>query len=311
MKSLGFSSCALTIAAAALLAACNNRAVPAGPPAVGDRAAQHRRIPSLSAYLYTWDTGVQHIVVRTFPEGKHVRRIAEIGGLCTDPNAGNLYVVEGGGVTEYAPGGSSKITRATFPSDFIGGNCAVDPTTGNVAIPGSTNGRTTEGAVAVYTSLYGSPAIYLDPGVGELGFAGYDPQGNLFADQRFVLAELPHGSSTFTNYTVSLGRGRSLTGTVQWDGSYITAESAYLRPTIYRIVVGPSGATIVGKTRLPRQRSPTFTWIDGNTLISAYTPHGKPARAAYWSYPNPGHAPYRILNVFHPDSIVTGVAPSP
>jgi hypothetical protein len=85
---------------------------------------------------------------------------------------------------------------------------------------------------------------------------GYDSQGDLFIDGTTTsgsveFAELPIGSSTFTN--IALDKTLGDTGAVQWDGTYITVDDA---SAIYRLSISGSTGTVVGTTRVLGRKDP-------------------------------------------------------
>ena len=107
-------------------------------------------------------------------------------GDCVD-NAGNVFVVNfgtssggGGDVVEYAHGGTTPIKTLTYPNAYLNG-CAVDPTTGNLAVTDyrPSNGNRGKGGVLIYPSASGTPTKYVDPGMADYGYCAYDSAGNL------------------------------------------------------------------------------------------------------------------------------------
>jgi hypothetical protein len=295
--------------AAALLAGCGGSQTPVGAPraqeAFGKGAFQ---AASDKDYLYISDDGAYRIKVLTFPGGKPIRRFPGAGWLCTNPKSGNLYASYDG-LTEYAPGGSSKMGEAQYPQGSALRGCAVDPTTGSVAVVGS-EGYSKEAVVLVYRSIDKKPKVYADSNFYRFLFCGYDGQGNLFIDDASnVLFELPAGKTEITNITFSVGK-HVFAGTVQFDGTHITAEDPFYYPTIFRLSVSGSQGTVVGVTRLGSPhpfRFEKYTWIDKNTVLGSWG--GTPKRYAlgYWYYPKGGGPPFRLLDKLHPDFIATGI----
>ena len=81
--------------------------------------------------------------------------------------------------------------------------------------------------VAVFPAGSKNPISYntlLKP----LTYCGYDNVGNLFVDgfdgSKWGLSELPEGGSTFEKLTLDQSVGQP--GQVQWDGQYLSYESA-------------------------------------------------------------------------------------
>jgi hypothetical protein len=146
-------------------------------------------------------------------------------GICND-RSGDVWITNnlGASVVEYAHGATAPTAKLRDPKVYPLG-CSVDPTTGNLAVANiyATNG--THGSVAIYAGAQGSPAYYSDPEMYYVYFCGYDGSGNLFVDGRntsggFQFAELPKGSSTFRNITLS-GGTIYFPGNVFWDGTYV------------------------------------------------------------------------------------------
>src|SRR5579862_2898865 len=121
------------------------------------------------------------------------------GGLCSDAS-GDVYITDGEQGLIYAyPAGAS------LPDDVIDDrpeqpiSCAVDPTTGNLAVTNDLS--LSSGNVAIYAPGSDSkPTTYAAPNMTSYAFAAYDPSGNLYVDgggtkDAFELAVLYKGSS--------------------------------------------------------------------------------------------------------------------
>ena len=132
---------------------------------------------------------------------------------------------------EFAHGGTKPIKTLEDKSGF-GINCAVDPTTGNLAVTNSYDLGSHFGGVLIYTHAEGKAKQFIDHSIFFYGFLGYDPAGNLFVDgddffdsPRF--AEMPHGSRRFFNLTLS--HSFYWPGAVQWHGDELTVGAVTLR----------------------------------------------------------------------------------
>jgi hypothetical protein len=175
-------------------------------------------------------------------------------GECVD-KAGNVYVTstQSQNIVEYAHGGTSPIaTLADLPGEYPF-SCAVDPTTGNLAVTNLLSAYGT-GSVALFANAQGTPSIYADPDFQGMYFAAYDDAGNLFFDgtppggsSYFVFGELPKGASAIG--TVALNQSIGFPGGVSWDGKYV-AVGDQNAPAIYQFDITASGATEVGSTTL-------------------------------------------------------------
>jgi hypothetical protein len=170
-----------------------------------------------------------NVWVYTFPALKLAGELTgldpDILGLCSDAK-GHVFIPAGdrsggGKVLEFAHGGTTPI--ATISDQYRPQQCAVDPTTGNLAVTNVEGSYVAD--VAVYANIKRAPKIYRDPNIGYFWSVGHDNAGNLFADgqnsdqiRRF--ATLPKGAKTFTD--ISVNESLRLSFAVQWDGRYIT-----------------------------------------------------------------------------------------
>ncbi len=309
-----FAQFALTIAlAAAVFVSCSGSQPPIGAPGAAPqsyaRAQRQHQSSSAEMYLYVREWANRQIAVLTFPQGQKVRTFTDVGFLCTDPTTGDLYVI-GGELDEYAPGGVKKLGTATFPSGYAEQGCAVDPQTGSIAVASTQqDGSPTYAALLIYPDINAAPTIYIDSGASYFAFCGYDNNGNLFADGS-NFAELPSGGDNVVNIGLD---HPPLGGTVQWDGTYITAEDASNHPTIYRISVKGSTGTVVGRTKLGNRRfkAAIFSWIQGNVALAPWGDSRKNKFVGYWNYPEGGRKPSKVKRGFdYAYELVTGIVGS-
>lgn len=239
-----------------------------------------------SGFVYTF----------TYPGGSPVGHLGADadGGLCSD-QSGNVFVTDfkNEKVYEYAHGGTTPI--ATLSPDAQPLDCSVDPLTGNLATVNSDDENTT--SVSVFQNASGSPTKYTDASAGLGATCSYDDKGNLYvtggnASQPFLIAELPHGSATFTNITVSGDfRGGNF---LQWDGKYVSVTDAEPgKPvTVSRVEVSGSSGTVIGTTKLQGSVGYVkYFWIQGGTLITPKSGGGPRGRKiGLWKYPSGGSA---------------------
>jgi hypothetical protein len=297
-----FDRHALNVSAVAVvLAGCGGSQPPFGAQGAIKYTHAVPEIQPQSSYLYVWEVNSTDVAVVAYPAFKIVRRLKATGSLCTDPRTGNLYVNNGNYIAEYAPGGSSQIGSTGLPYGYSGQGCAVDPTTGDVAIVGlkwQTSPKVA--AVLVYSSLNESPVSYTDSNVASFDFAGFDDKGNLFIDDATSLTELPNGSSTFVPIQLSQ---HHLGGTVQWDGEYITVETPHPHMMIYRVAIQGSTGKIVGTTKVGVRRNrfdlPLYSWIYGGVVIAPAGNQKFNKDIGVWSYPDGGKAPSQTFGTFH------------
>jgi hypothetical protein len=227
------------------------------------------------------------VTVYSYPKGKLVGKLGHFYrplGECVD-QAGNVFVANGTAqVFEYAHGGKKRIATLTM-SGYQPESCAVDPTTGNLAVTWDQN--ESQGYVAIYQDAKGTPTLY---GNGNMlfNFCGYDNAGNLFIDGEaphyFAFAELPKGSSTLENIT--LDQNIEHAGAVQWDGKYMAVGDDATQ-TIYQFTISGSSGTLKGTTSLGNAQSVYQWWIDGGKVVGS---DDLPSTVWYWHYPDGGAA---------------------
>jgi hypothetical protein len=236
---------------------------PLGPQSVG--GAGSAQILSASARFELKRTGVVEYVSEfpgdliefDYPKSEspigQITGLSSPGGPCTK-GSHTFWVSTGASspseIEEFAVGGRKPI-KTLHP----GGNCAVDPATGDLAV------------------LAGSGVVIFKGGSGSgktfstvLGyFDGYDNRSDLFVDgftsgNSVGLAELPKGGSKFQTITTS--NSVQFPGSVQWDGTYLTvfdqAASAFYQYTVrgtkatLKGTVSLSGASDCGQTSIAR-----------------------------------------------------------
>jgi hypothetical protein len=210
--------------------------------------------------LYVSDGGAREVVVYSYPAGELVGELTNLddpAGACSDAQ-GNVWIVNSASfqIVEFAHGGKRAKARL---SDYGAANplgCAVDPTTGNLAVTnvGTASGG---GGFSIYAGAKGSAENYQDSDLMYAYFCGYDNEGNLFIDglngaYSFVLVELPSGSET--PQTISLSGNVAFPGGVAWDGKYMAIGDQYYQgkraSAIFQYSVAGSAGTLEGTTTL-------------------------------------------------------------
>jgi hypothetical protein len=312
MRSLDFSRCAFTSCVAAMLTGCGGSQPPIGVPSAiphTSALATHAgggkswMLPEAGGgdLLYASSTKSTSVLVFDYSSGKVVQSIkAPALGLCSD-SAGNVFMTNGtNSIAEYAHGGTSPI--ATF--DDAGHwpqACAIDPTTGNLAVVGAQADETTAN-VAIFPNTgsgFGTPTVYTDSSVNSLTWCAYDDSGNLFANASLgydteALDELPSGGSSLMR--VAINQTMSKAGSIQWDGKYLAmADPIYGKPhgpaTVYQLQISGSAATVVSKTKLygPRNKNdalgPQLVIQNGAILY----PESNARNVGSWEYPQGGN----------------------
>jgi DNA-binding beta-propeller fold protein YncE len=182
---------------------------------------------------------------------------SEPQGMCSDA-AGNVWVTNTGTdqIIQLSRTGS-QLKTLTDPTGFPVG-CAVNKQNGDLAVTNIID-SSANGEVLVYANATGTPEEITSPTVFEFFFPAYDNAGNLYADGEgsfgYALTELPAGSSTLTDLTVS-GGTVFFPGGLNWD----TSTSSLLlgdqecgggaASCVYAATVSGGTATITGVTNL-------------------------------------------------------------
>jgi hypothetical protein len=260
---------------AALLAGCSGASLPGtSAPTVPQQASRGHSVRSSwmapqaarSSLIYVSSVLTNDVYAYSYSTHQLVGTLTGFQtpyGLCSD-KSGDVWVANDGAsnMVEYAHGGTSALTTLSDSSEYPEG-CAVDPTTGNLAVANFSS-TTGNGNVVIYTGAKGTPQAYSDPSIANYRFCGYDAKGNLFVDGvntslGFVLAELPKGSSTFKDIAIS--QTIEWPGGVQWDGKHIAIGDTDT-VTVYQI--NPTSGSVVGSTKLGSANYVDQFWINGS-----------------------------------------------
>lgn len=246
--------------------------------------------------LYISDDGTNDVYVYSWPKGKLLGTLTGFSypqGECVD-KSGDVWIANLGTkqMLEYAHGGTKPIAALNQVGNYISG-CAVDPTTGNLAVTDTLQNRGGseggEGYLAVYKKARGKPTIYKDP-YFDFYFCGYDNHGNLYADGEreyragFLFGELTTGSSTFTN--VALNQSIVYPGGVQWDGKYVAVGDT-VENVIYQFTISGSSGMEVGSTPLDGGSYVLQFWTQGGIAVG---PNAGTGNVMFWNYPAGGEA---------------------
>jgi hypothetical protein len=229
--------------------------------------------------------------ILSYPGGKVVGAISGYDGGayesadCSDAN-GNVYIANNNEVAEFAHAGTTPVATFALPGDNARG-CSVDPISGSLAVVYE------DSPVAVFKPGSGEPITY-ESGL-DASYCGYDNAGNLFVDglgsgEKVGLAELPKGGDTFLSVSVNQSVGQP--GQIQWDGKYITYESAGYPPVVIsQLEVYGSQATVVGTATLKSiQHFSRQSWIYKDAIIVPYSNHRDEyaTNIGIWKYPDGG-----------------------
>ena len=270
--------------------------------------------------LYVTD-GVANVYVYTYP-GQHVGTLAGFIkplGECVDA-PGDVFIVSSTGgkrssqsaiITEYAHGGKKPMETLKAPQ--LGSGCAIDPSTGNLAVAGSWDDYGEYyAALSLFTkgSEGSGPSTTYAKSFNAFSLCGYDPQGNLYLSsesnsQEEDLVRLPADSGDGFEL-ISVGEplyDYNAPVSVQWDGKYVTVSSApYHAPVkLYRLSISGSSAKVVGTTTLSSKSNVDKTsqvWIQGKSVVDADYLKGK-AGIDRWAYPDAAKPQPVVPNSIH------------
>lgn len=276
------------------LAACGASVTPGANP-----GAQLAKPLKSSALLYV--SASDGLYAYTYPAGKLRLKLTSygaFGGLCVDATGDVFAISNGSGaeIYEFAHGSSSPETILREHStsfDAAPSSCAIDPVTGDLAVANSPYTTAGRAVVGIFKNAQGSPAYYYDDTTFLFGFCAYDDQGNLYLDGEgnyftgydTYIAELPSGSTSFTNILADKWLGSSDLGGVQWDGKHLAVGDK--GQTIHRFSIANGNATEIGTTRLAKAGYVRQFLVTGGLLLGGDDVSSSGSVKA-WKYPGGG-----------------------
>jgi DNA-binding beta-propeller fold protein YncE len=283
----------------ASVSACSSSgATPAATTATRFDAAGSWIAPAASKQplLYVSDAD-GNVDIFSYPDGKPVGKLkgfSSPAGLCSD-SAGDVYVVDTGllEVLEYKHGGTTP-TTSLFVMGYYPYGCAVDPTTGNVAVADYASQKQGAGGVSIFHPGQTFPSTYQDTAFNAYFFCSYDNNGNLFVDgadygsYHTELAEMPSGSTSFT--AISLDKTIVYPGGVMWDGTNLAIQDTTSR-ILYRFKIAGTKGKTAGSTVFNGDRTTLIHqfWIAGNSIVIPYgTTQRLVRKIGVWPYPGGG-----------------------
>ncbi len=309
--------------AAAILAACGGN-----PPALVPAQAAHANVERRHSWmdartknetlLYVTDSNGLVSVYRYWQHtlAGVLTSFKTPLGECVDA-AGDVYIADYSekALVEYAHG-SAKPLRRILDTGFHPYGCAVDPTTGNLAVANyedrtySGYGDDT-GNVAIYLGAKGKP-VYYASNYGRVSSLGYDDRGNLLvADGEYryygyfdqtMFYYLPKKSSKLLSVDLpntQFYSGWPLVSSINYDGKYWVVVVSGGR--LYRYTINikaqevdelqlSGGTGSVGEIWLYRKtpKAPATQVVggDGNQKSGPFV--------GYWKYPAGGNPYYEI-----------------
>lgn len=291
--------------------------LPTGPNNVAAARAlvappAHRKswmLPEAKSKTLLYVANVYTVTAYTYPGGKLVGTLSDFEnpyGICSD-SKGNVYVTDSkfAKIYEYAHGGA-KVIHTLNDALYQPYGCAIDPTTGDLAVTNYEDASAREGNVVIYKKARGYPIGYISYGFYYYYWCSYDASGNLFIDgaydygQGFELAELPKGKHVFEDLDYT--KQPNSAGGIAWDGKYL----AILDPSageIYQFSVANKLATLEGTTALQGTSYLANLAIDGSTVLIP-NQFNSGSNVLFYSYPA-GGSPTKTLSdgVFYPFSV--------
>ena len=208
---------------------------------------------SIKRLLYVSDGSTNDVYVYNYKTGTLVGKLTGFDGpegQCVDKN-GDVWIVNDGStntVVEYARGGSSPLK--TLDTVTYSNGCAIDPTTGNLAVTGL------YGQLLLFKNASGSATTYQNNQCLYLFPPGYDSNGNLYVqavNSGTTLCELPHGGTSF-KYVQFLWI--NFPGSIMWDGKHLTLTDTRAQQFENQTAIYEVTESALGKLSGTRRDSP-------------------------------------------------------
>jgi hypothetical protein len=295
--------------AVAMLCACGQQpgqiGTPAAIPTTAAFAAVHPAIgqswvlPEAKTEDLLYTSVGSAVNVYSYKTQKLVGRLAgftESEGLCVG-KSGDVFVVDYGTfeISEFLHGGTKAIETLKSPGSSF--SCAVDPTTGDLAV--TNGGILGAGNLAIWKHAHGKPMIYSDgSALRDFFYCSYDDKGNLFVDgttaaSNFtgVFAELPKDKRSFINFSLETGPS-DMPGGIFWDGRLVTMAYVYSGSTVTRLKVEKNHWEQIGNDISLEDAVMMEYWIvpaHGSRRRVLIAPGGNnDTMVGYWDYPRGG-----------------------
>lgn len=227
---------------------------------------------------------------------------SDSSGLCSD-RKGNVFVPNRfeWDVLEYAHGETKPIAVLR---DLHGEPhaCAVDPTTGNLAVADDAGG------ISVYAGAAGTGKVFTGF-VDNFYTCTYDDNGNLFADGSYGptravgVAELSRGGKHFTPITLAMPF--HYLGAIMWDGKYLAVANPAYPAVITQFRIRGATGTKAGSIALNGVQYVGQFWIHDKKLIA---PSAIDARVTFYPYPAGGDSTKSLTDLESPSGLTVSVA---
>ncbi len=322
MNRLYLNHCAV-VAALVLLSGCGGQGSGAIPtPPLGKTSTALSKASSQDLLYTGVGTGSQSLSIYTFPQIKYVTTFTlpksaqtDIDSLCSDTK-GNIFVVANdfhgkniSDVFEYAHGATTPFKTLSLTS-MDAGACAVDPTTGDLALAGSKEDYNQYSSVAIYKGGKGQPTLYTDNQTSTFFSLSYDGNSNLVlccVAPFYQLAALFKGGSSLDNIKF---KPHAEYGQVLWDGKSLVlfGTNQHAERKYFAIRFNISGDVARGTSRTIIRTK--YHTVGQGAILGSYMVAGDVfKRINLWPYPGGGlsHA-YKVSDL--PSALAISVAPS-
>jgi hypothetical protein len=133
--------------------------------------------------LFVADRNTETVDVFSMPNLVRVGQetgFTSLGGLCSDPRTGDIWVVDSGANEIVRLSRTLHISSHLADRNYTAGGCAVDPTTGNLAVANQFGPGFTPGNVSIFVHGHGDAEPITDPNLELYIFPGYDTSGDLW-----------------------------------------------------------------------------------------------------------------------------------
>jgi hypothetical protein len=258
-----------------------------------------------SALLYVSSEDIPSVIVYNYATGKLAGKIfglSQVEGLCVD-KAGNIFMASTGlgNIYKYAHGGKKAIATLHDPNEVPWG-CAIDPTTGDLAVADDESDSGGPGAISIYKNAKGRPTVYPVPsGLLYCFFVAYAPDGTLYLEVQTnasppTLTFESFKNGKFTPLTLNPSMTRPRNPLFVGSNLDLANDDTPSSVSIDQYTVKGSKATKVGSTPLSSADVVTGFDVVGKTLVIAnsegYT--GPNGNVEYYAYPG-GGSPTKTL----------------
>jgi len=266
------------------------------PLAPWPRLKGHKPSGSSGDIIYV--STVKGVVLVSYPEGKIISTIPFYTSdipitVCSDPNAGNVFLPENNTIYEYAHGATTPDATLSVPSGYEDAyGCALDPLTGDLAVAVVVVGG--YGALLVYPKATGTPTVYRNKQIEFFGYLAYDASGNLFSaiEKRtfgWFIAEIPAGK-TQVKFLKIVGCACQ-PGKLEWDGEHLVFEDSNSGQSyLGQLSVAKNSVTLVGMVEPRGIVNNDAFWINNRHVFGRFVAirHGNNVPVGVWAYPSNG-----------------------